>query len=45
MNFTFNEEQNMMRRMVRDFAKNEVGPFTPRMEAGEFPRPLLEKMG
>ncbi|MFC7365728.1 MULTISPECIES: acyl-CoA dehydrogenase [Bhargavaea] len=45
MNFTFNEEQNMMRRMVRDFAKNEVEPFTPRMEAGEFPRPLLEKMG
>ena len=45
MNFTFNEEQNMMRRMVRDFAKNEVEPFVPRMEAGEFPRPLLEKMG
>src|SRR5690606_4742010 len=45
MNFTFNEEQNMMRRMVRDFAKNEVEPFIPRMEAGEFPRPLLEKMG
>ena len=45
MNFTFNEEQKMMRRMVRDFAKNEVEPFVPRMEAGEFPRPLLEKMG
>ena len=45
MNFTFNEEQDMMRRMVRDFAKNEVEPFVPRMEAGEFPRPLLEKMG
>ncbi|WP_213422211.1 acyl-CoA dehydrogenase [Bhargavaea massiliensis] len=45
MNFAFNEEQNMMRRMVRDFAKNEVEPFVPRMEAGEFPRPLLEKMG
>ncbi|RSK29992.1 acyl-CoA dehydrogenase [Bhargavaea beijingensis] len=45
MDFTFNEEQNMMRRMVRDFAKNEVEPFIPRMEAGEFPRPLLEKMG
>ena len=45
MDFTFTEEQKMMRRMVRDFAKNEVEPFIPRMEAGEFPRPLLEKMG
>jgi acyl-CoA dehydrogenase len=45
MNFTFTEEQNMMRRMVRDFSKNEVEPFIPRMEAGEFPRSLLEKMG
>jgi acyl-CoA dehydrogenase len=45
MDFTFTEEQKMMRRMVRDFARNEVEPFIPRMEAGEFPRPLLEKMG
>lgn len=45
MDFTFTEEQKMMRRMVRDFAKNEVEPFIPRMEAGEFPRPLLGKMG
>lgn len=45
MEFTFTEEQNMMRQMVRDFAKNEVEPFIPKMEAGEFPRPLLRKMG
>ena len=45
MDFHFTEEQKMMRRMVRDFAKNEVEPFIPRMEAGEFPREIVKKMG
>ncbi|SIT69809.1 acyl-CoA dehydrogenase [Edaphobacillus lindanitolerans] len=45
MNFHFTEEQKMMRKMVRDFAKNEIEPFIPRMEAGEFPREIVKKMG
>lgn len=34
----------MMRDMVRDFAQNEIAPFVEKMEAGEFPRPILNKM-
>ncbi|KAA0955677.1 acyl-CoA dehydrogenase [Sporosarcina sp. ANT_H38] len=45
MDLTFTEEQQMMRDMVRDFAKTEIEPFIPRMEAGEFPREILKKMG
>ncbi|MDW0116413.1 acyl-CoA dehydrogenase [Sporosarcina thermotolerans] len=45
MDFQFTEEQQMMRTMVRDFAKAEIEPFIPRMEAGEFPREILTKMG
>ena len=45
MNLQFTEEQQMMRTMVRDFAKAEIEPFIPRMEAGEFPREILSKMG
>jgi alkylation response protein AidB-like acyl-CoA dehydrogenase len=45
MNLTFTKEQEMMRKMVRDFAVGEIAPFVPRMEAGEFPRPILRKMG
>ncbi|KXH83955.1 acyl-CoA dehydrogenase [Sporosarcina sp. HYO08] len=45
MNFQFTEEQQMMRDMVRNFAKMEIEPFIPRMEAGEFPREVLKKMG
>ncbi|WP_342513263.1 acyl-CoA dehydrogenase [Sporosarcina sp. FSL K6-1522] len=44
MNLTFTEEQQMMRDMVRSFAKTEIEPFIPRMEAGEFPREILTKM-
>jgi acyl-CoA dehydrogenase len=45
MNLTFSEEQEMMRKMVRDFAQNEIAPFVERMEKGEFPREILQKMG
>jgi acyl-CoA dehydrogenase len=45
MNLTFTEEQEMMRKMVRDFAENEIAPFVERMEQGEFPREILRKMG
>ncbi|MBY0097443.1 acyl-CoA dehydrogenase [Mesobacillus maritimus] len=45
MNLRFTEEQEMMRKMVRDFAEKEVAPFVERMEAGEFPTSILQKMG
>ena len=45
MDLRFTEEQFMMRNMVRDFAKAEIEPFIPQMEAGEFPRDILTKMG
>lgn len=31
--------------MVRDFAKTEIEPFIERMEQGEFPREIINKMG
>ncbi|MGD6794041.1 acyl-CoA dehydrogenase [Metabacillus indicus] len=45
MNIRFTEEQEMMRKMVRDFAQAEIEPFVVRMEKGEFPRDILRKMG
>lgn len=45
MNLQLNEEQKMMRQMVRDFAQNEVKSFVEQMEQGEFPCNLLQKMG
>ncbi|KML00043.1 acyl-CoA dehydrogenase [Rossellomorea marisflavi] len=44
MELRFTEEQKMMRKMVRDFADSEISPFIERMEAGEFPREILNKM-
>lgn len=45
MDIRFTEEQDMMRRMVQDFAKREMTPFIEKMEEGEFPREVLKKMG
>lgn len=45
MNFKLTEEQKAMQKMVRDFAENEVEPFVEKMENGEFPTSLLQKMG
>lgn len=45
MELTFTEEQLMMRNMVRDFAKIEIEPFIERMEKGEFPHEIINKMG
>ena len=45
MNLHLNEEQLMMRNMIRNFAQNEVKSFVDRMERGEFPRELIGKMG
>ncbi|TFE04159.1 acyl-CoA dehydrogenase [Jeotgalibacillus salarius] len=44
MDLRFTEEQKMMQKMVRDFAREEIEPFIERMEAGEFPREILNKM-
>jgi len=46
MDFRLNEEQEMMRRMVQDFAQKEIAPFVPVMEeTDQFPRHILQKMG
>ncbi len=46
MNLQLTEEQEMMRRMVRDFAEKEVQPEVDRMEREErFPKELIKKMG
>lgn len=45
MNIRFTEEQEMMRKMVRDFAQTEIEPFVEKMEQGEFPKEILRKMG
>ena len=45
MELRFTEEQEMIRDMVRDFAKTEIEPFIERMEDGQFPREILKKMG
>ncbi|MFE8701885.1 acyl-CoA dehydrogenase [Cytobacillus sp. FJAT-54145] len=45
MDLRFTEEQEMMRKMVRDFAQEEIAPFVEKMEQGEFPREILKKMG
>jgi acyl-CoA dehydrogenase len=44
MNLHFTEEQEMMRDMVREFARTEIAPFVECMERGEFPRSILRKM-
>ncbi|MFD1735137.1 acyl-CoA dehydrogenase [Bacillus salitolerans] len=45
MDLRFTEEQDMMRKMVRDFAQAEIAPFIEQMEAGVFPKHILKKMG
>ncbi|AOV08858.1 acyl-CoA dehydrogenase [Sporosarcina ureilytica] len=45
MDLQLTEEQQMMQQMVRNFAKAEIEPFIPQMEAGEFPHDILKKMG
>jgi len=42
----FNEEHEMIRDMVRDFAKNEIEPVARELDAkGEFPATLVKQMG
>jgi len=46
MNFELTEEQEMTRKMVRDFAENEVKPGADeRDDKEEFSRELFDKMG
>lgn len=46
MNLHFTDEQEMMRKMVRDFAQKEVAPAIERMESEDrFPIELIKKMG
>jgi hypothetical protein len=46
MNLTFTEEQEMMRKMVRDFAEREIAPVVEQMdETDEFPTEVIRKMG
>ncbi|MCM3731841.1 acyl-CoA dehydrogenase [Fictibacillus nanhaiensis] len=45
MNLVFTEEQQMMQKMVRDFAQKEIAPAIEHMEEKEeFPRHLIKKM-
>ncbi|MGE7183605.1 acyl-CoA dehydrogenase [Peribacillus sp. NPDC006672] len=45
MDFKFTEEQEMMRKMVSNFAENEITPHIETMERGVFPKTILQKMG
>lgn len=45
MKLTFTEEQEMLRRMIQDFAQSEIVPFIEKMEQGHFPSEVLRKMG
>lgn len=46
MNFVLTEEQEMTRKMVRDFAENEVAPGAEeRDDKEEFSREIFDKMG
>jgi alkylation response protein AidB-like acyl-CoA dehydrogenase len=46
MDFELNEEQQMIRRMVRDFAEKEIRPIAKEMDASEeFPWEVIRKMG
>lgn len=45
MDFALNEEQEMFRRVVREFAEKEVAPRAAETdETGQFPWPVVEKM-
>ncbi|RKJ26358.1 acyl-CoA dehydrogenase family protein, partial [Butyricicoccus sp. 1XD8-22] len=45
MDLQMTKEQIMVRDMIRDFAQSEFTPFIENMEQGEFPTPILKKMG
>src|SRR5690625_1372248 len=46
MTMHFTEEQEMMRRMVQDFAREKVEPEIERMESEDrFPKEIIQQMG
>jgi len=46
MDFSFSEEQRMIRDLARDFAQNEIAPIAAQYdERGEFPLETIRKMG
>lgn len=46
MDLRLTEEQEMMRKMVRDFAQKEIAPFIPVMEEmDQFPLHVVKKLG
>ncbi|MCM3315199.1 acyl-CoA dehydrogenase [Rummeliibacillus stabekisii] len=45
MNLQFTEEQMMMQKVVRDFAREVIAPQVDQLEKGEFPRDILAQMG
>jgi len=45
LDFTFTEEQSMIRNMVRDFAQKEIAPgYKDRIKAESIPQELIKKM-
>ncbi|MBM7645394.1 alkylation response protein AidB-like acyl-CoA dehydrogenase [Scopulibacillus daqui] len=46
MDLLFTKEQEMMRKMVKDFAEKEIAPFVDKMEEEDiFPLDIVKKMG
>ncbi len=46
MDFLLNEEHRMIRETVREFAQKEIAPVAAHYdETGEFPMPIVKKMG
>ncbi|MGA9351469.1 MAG: acyl-CoA dehydrogenase [Anaerolineae bacterium] len=46
MDFELNDEQKMIRKMVRDFAQNEIAPIAQETDkTGQFPWETIRKMG
>ena len=46
MDFTLSKQQQMVQKMYREFAENEVKPLAKKVDAEEyFPKETIEKMG
>ncbi|RDW22292.1 acyl-CoA dehydrogenase [Oceanobacillus arenosus] len=46
MDLNFSEEQEMIRKLIREFAQKEISPEIERMETEDrFPKEIIEKMG
>ena len=46
MDFKLSEREELLRKSIAEFAQREIAPLVEEMEkTGEFPRPLIKKMG